>query len=226
MPPTPLARRRCCHGIGWKGATSTTASSSIADYLAGRLWPGAGKRDPKLVKKALHQLGLERREDYMPREGPGQDGLSAAEQLISAGIANPTTRLEDIRRHQDSACSGRWRMWWTARRALTCPCRRRSSPSTRDCRSRCRVPMVSASTAMRDAVNIIGGYSKLQEIAERALHIKQLWIAATFSLRARRSGTGLARFKCHATETDPRRNPGETGSGELLGRSENGDAGT
>ena len=27
---------------------------------------------------------------------------------------------------------------------------------------------------VRDAVNIIGGYSKLQEIAERALHIKQL----------------------------------------------------
>ena len=27
---------------------------------------------------------------------------------------------------------------------------------------------------VRDAVNIIGGYSKLQEIAERALHLKQL----------------------------------------------------
>ena len=27
---------------------------------------------------------------------------------------------------------------------------------------------------VRDAVNVIGGYSKLQEIAERALHIKQL----------------------------------------------------
>jgi len=27
---------------------------------------------------------------------------------------------------------------------------------------------------VRDAVNVIGGYSKLQEIAERVLHIKQL----------------------------------------------------
>jgi len=27
---------------------------------------------------------------------------------------------------------------------------------------------------VRDAVNIVGGYSKLQEIAERALHLKQL----------------------------------------------------
>ena len=27
---------------------------------------------------------------------------------------------------------------------------------------------------VRDAVNTIGGYSRLQEIAERALHIKQL----------------------------------------------------
>ena len=27
---------------------------------------------------------------------------------------------------------------------------------------------------VRDAVNVIGGYSKLQEIAERALHMKQL----------------------------------------------------
>ena len=65
-------------------------------------------------------------------------------------------------------------MWWPARRAVTCRCRRWSSPSTRGRHSRCCTDGASFNRDVRDAVNVIGGCSRLQKIAERALHFKQL----------------------------------------------------
>ena len=60
---------------------------------------------PGLVKKALDQLGLESHEDYLSATDQAYGLLSASEQLISAGIANPTTRQKiSVAMLQDSGC--------------------------------------------------------------------------------------------------------------------------
>ena len=148
----------------------------IADYLAGRHGRVPASADPKLVKKALHQLGLERREDYMPARDRVDGLLSAAEQLISAGIANPTTRQKiSAAMLQDSGPFRAVAHVVDCAQGLNVP----MPPPEQPVYARPPQPMpradgVGFNRDVRDAVNIIGGYSKLQEIAERALHIKQL----------------------------------------------------
>ena len=148
----------------------------IADYLAGRHGRVPARVSPALVKKALGQLGLEQQENYMPATDRA-DGLPQAEdRLVAAGIARPTTRQKiSAAMLQDSG------PFKAIEHVVACDQGRNMPvpPPALPFYARPPQPMPRTDGAgfnrdVRDAVNIIGGYSKLQEIAERALHIKQL----------------------------------------------------
>jgi len=148
----------------------------VADYLAGRHGRVPAGASPGLAKKALDQLGLEKQEDYMLATDRA-DGLPQAEdRLVAAGIANPTTRQKiSVAMLQDSSS------FKAIEHVVACDQGRNVPvpPPALPFYARPPQPMPRADGAgfnrdVRDAVNIIGGYSKLQEIAERALHIKQL----------------------------------------------------
>jgi len=148
----------------------------IADYLAGRHGRVPASASPMLVQKALDQLGLERQEDYVAATGR-TDGLPQAEgQLISAGVANPTTRQKiSAAMLQDSG------PFKAIEHVAACAQGRNVPmiPPLQPFYARPPQPMPRSdgngfNRDVRDAVNVIGGYSKLQEIAERVLHIKQL----------------------------------------------------
>ena len=148
----------------------------IADYLAGRHGRVPSSASPSLVKKALGQLGLERQEDYVLATDRA-DGLPQAEdRLVAAGIAKPTMRQNiSAAMPQDSG------PFKAIEHVVACDQGRRVPvpPPALPFYARPPQPMPRTDDAgfnrdVRDAVNIIGGYSKLQEIAERALHIKQL----------------------------------------------------
>ena len=148
----------------------------IVDYLAGRHGRVPARVSPALVKKALGQLGLEQQEDYvMAKDRP--DGLpSARDRLTAAGLAEPTTRQSiSAAMLQDS---GPFR---AVAHVVACAKGRNvpMPPPVQPLYARPPQPMPRAdgmgfNRDVRDAVNIIGGYSRLQEIAERVLHIKQL----------------------------------------------------
>ncbi len=105
------------------------------------------------------------------------DGLpSAKDRLTAAGLAQPTTRqcisaamLQDsgpfkVIEHVVACATGRHR---PAAAPVQLLYARPPQPVP-------RADGTGFNRDVRDAVNIIGGYSALQEIAERALHIKQL----------------------------------------------------
>ena len=148
----------------------------IADYLAGRHGRVPTRVSPALVTKALGQLGLEQQENYMPATDRA-DGLPQAEdRLVAAGIARPTTCQKiSAAMLQDSG------PFKAIEHVVACDQGRNMPvpPPALPFYARPPQPMPRTDGAgfnrdVRDAVNIIGGYSKLQEIAERALHIKQL----------------------------------------------------
>ena len=153
-----------------------TLYPGIADYLAGRHGRVPARVSPALVKKALGQLGLEQQENYMPATDRA-DGLPQSEdRLVAAGIARPTTRQKiSAAMLQDSG------PFKAIEHVVACDQGRNMPvpPPALPFYARPPQPMPRTDGAgfnrdVRDAVNIIGGYSKLQEIAERALHIKQL----------------------------------------------------
>ena len=153
-----------------------TLYPGIVDYLAGRHGHVPRSASRILVAKALKQLGLAAPENYvMAKDRP--DGLpSAKEKLIKAGLAQPTMRqiisaamLIDTGPFKNIdhivACD----------KGQNVP----SPPPEQPFYSLPPQPVLRAdgngyNRDVRDAVNIIGGYSKLQEIAERVLHTKQL----------------------------------------------------
>ena len=148
----------------------------IADYLVGRHGRVPESANPKLIKKALQQLGLKKQEDYVLATDRA-DGLPHAEdQLVAAGIAHPTKRQKiSSAMLQDS---GPFRV---VSHVVVCAQGHNEpmTPPVLTFYARPPQPMLRADGAgfnrdVRDAVNVIGGYSKLQEIAERVLHIKQL----------------------------------------------------
>ncbi len=121
-------------------------------------------------------MKMEQQEDYvMAKDRP--DGLPfARERLTAAGLAEPTTRQSiSAAMLQDS---GPFR---AAAHVVACAKGRNvpMPPPVQPLYARPPQPMPRAdgmgfNRDVRDAVNIIGGYSRLQEIAERVLHIKQL----------------------------------------------------
>lgn len=148
----------------------------IADYLAGRHGRVPASASSGLVQKALGQLGLERQEDYVAATDRA-DGLPRAEsQLIAAGMANPTVRQKiSAAMLQDSGPFKVIEHVVACEQGRNVPMPAPAQPFyARPPQPMPRADGVGFNRDVRDAVNIIGGYSKLQEIAERALHIKQL----------------------------------------------------
>jgi len=148
----------------------------IADYLVGRHGKVPAQANPELVKKALAQLRLDERETYVvSTDRP--DGLPAAEAMLKkAGLEQPSQR-ECI-----SAAllrnSGQFQAIdhiLACRQDTNIPQEKPELPFyARAPRPMPRPDGTGFNRDVRDAVNLVGGYSKLQEIAERALHLKQL----------------------------------------------------
>ena len=148
----------------------------IADYLVGRHGKIPPTVNPDLVGKALDQAGLTAPEKYVisTERAPGLP--QAQKKLISAGVEKPSLRqkisaavLKD---------SGQFR----ALDHIVACARNKNEPQpvpilpfyARQPQPMPRPDGKGFNRDVRDAVNVIGGYSKLQEIAERALHMKQL----------------------------------------------------
>jgi len=148
----------------------------IADYLAGRHGWVPPSANPSLVKKALCQLGLKKPEDYTGAMDRVDIMPKTKDLLVAAGVAHPTTRqkisasiLKDTGpfraiSHVVACAEGR-----NVPRPLPDQPFYAQSPQPMP-----RADGAGVNRDVRDAVNTIGGYSRLQEIAERALHIKQL----------------------------------------------------
>ena len=148
----------------------------IADYLVGRHGNIPPQVNPDLMKKARDQLGLSENVTYTASTDR-PDGLPAAkEKLIKAGLENPSLR-ECI----SAALLRNTGQFQAIPHIVACrhnnniPQERPELPFyARAPRPMPRPDGTGFNRDVRDAVNIVGGYSKLQEIAERALHLKQL----------------------------------------------------
>ena len=148
----------------------------IANYLVGRHGRVPDSVNPELVQKALEQTGLEKPEEYVLSTDRPDSLPEAREKLIAAGIPNPTTRqmlsavlLKDSGKFKAMdhivACHNGTNtpqeppaLPFYAQAPKPVP-RRDGKGFNRD---------------VRDAINAVGGYSMLQEIAERTLHLKQI----------------------------------------------------
>ena len=148
----------------------------IADYLVGRHGKVPPSTNKKLITKALEQLKLEAPDKYK-RAIDRPDGLPIAEEkLTKAGLLKPTMRQKiSAAMLQDSGS------FKVIEHVIACANGYNSpvSPPEQPFYSTPPNPIPRADGTgfnrdIRDAVSAIGGYSKLQEIAERVLHIKQL----------------------------------------------------
>ena len=148
----------------------------IADYLVGLHGHVPDSVSPDLVRKALDQLGIKETVDYtLSTDRP--DGLpAAAETLAAAGLKNPS------RRQTVSAAllrdSGPFK---AVEHILACDAGTNEPQDAPELPFYAQEPQPMKradgegyNRDVRDAIEIIGGYPKLQEIAERALHLKQL----------------------------------------------------
>ena len=148
----------------------------IADYLVGRHGKVPSSTSKKLITKALMQLKL-RTSDKYKKAVDRPNGIPIAEEkLVKAGLPKPTLRQKiSASLLKDSASL-------------------KAIEHILECANECNSPEPSPALPfyamppnpmlrpdgtgfnrdIRDAVSAIGGYSKLQEIAERVLHIKQL----------------------------------------------------
>ncbi len=148
----------------------------IANYLVGRHGHVPDTVNPKLVDKALKQLGLDAPEDYvLSTDRP--DGLPQAKQALkNAGIAKPT-----IRQQISAALLKDAGNFKAIQHIVDCHKGRNIPQEPPQLPYYAQKPSPVArkdgkgfNRDVRDAVHLIGGYSKLQEIAERVLHLKQL----------------------------------------------------
>jgi len=148
----------------------------IANYLVGRHGHVPDSVNPRLVEKALEQLKLDAPEEYV-LSTEREDGLpQAREKLQAAGIAKPT-----IRQQISAALLRDTGPFKAIQHIVDChngTNQPQSQPSLPHYARRPQpMPRQDGSgfnRDVRDAVTVVGGYSKLQEIAERVLHLKQL----------------------------------------------------
>lgn len=145
----------------------------VVDYLVGRHGRVPDTVNPELQAKALKQAELEAPIEYVPsteREG----ALPEAERkLIEAGIENPTRRqmisavlLEGGVQHVVQCHKGEN----MPQQPPELPFYAQDPAPIEGRLHKYGVPVRD----IRDAISAIGGVEKLQEIAERALHLKQL----------------------------------------------------
>ena len=148
----------------------------IADYLVGRHGKVPSGTSKKLIIKALKQLKL-RTSDKYKKAIDRPNGIPIAEEkLVEAGLLKPTLRQKiSASLLKDSGS------FKAIEHILDCANECNSSePSpllpfyAMPPNPILRADGTGFNRDIRDAVIAIGGYSKLQEIAERVLHIKQL----------------------------------------------------
>ena len=148
----------------------------IADYLVGRHGKVPSSTSKKLITKALMQLKL-RTSDKYKKAVDRPNGIPIAEEkLVKAGLPKPTLRQKiSASLLKDSAS------FKAIEHILDCAneCNSPEPPPALPFYAMPPNPMLRPDGTgfnrdIRDAVSAIGGYSKLQEIAERVLHIKQL----------------------------------------------------
>ena len=148
----------------------------IADYLVGRHGKVPSSTSKKLITKALMQLKL-RTSDKYKKAVDRPNGIPIAEEkLVKAGLPKPTLRQKiSASLLKDSASLK------AIEHILDCANERNlpEPPPALPFYAMPPNPMLRPDGTgfnrdIRDAVSAIGGYSKLQEIAERVLHIKQL----------------------------------------------------
>ena len=148
----------------------------IADYLVGRHGKVPSGTSKKLIIKALKQLKL-RTSDKYKKAVDRPNGIPIAEEkLVEAGLLKPTLRQKiSASLLKDSGS------FKAIEHILGCANECNSSePSpllpfyAMPPNPILRADGTGFNRDIRDAVIAIGGYSKLQEIAERVLHIKQL----------------------------------------------------
>lgn len=148
----------------------------IADYLVGRHGKVPSSTSKKLITKALMQLKL-RTSDKYKKAVDRPNGIPIAEEkLVKAGLPKPTLRQKiSASLLKDSASLK------AIEHILDCAneCNSPEPPPALPFYAMPPNPMLRPDGTgfnrdIRDAVSAIGGYSKLQEIAERVLHIKQL----------------------------------------------------
>ena len=148
----------------------------IADYLVGRHGKVPSSTSKKLITKALLQLKL-RTSDKYKKAVDRPNGIPIAEEkLVKAGLPKPTLRQKiSASLLKDSASLK------AIEHILDCAneCNSPEPPPALPFYAMPPNPMLRPDGTgfnrdIRDAVSAIGGYSKLQEIAERVLHIKQL----------------------------------------------------
>ena len=148
----------------------------IADYLVGRHGKVPSGTSKKLIIKALKQLKL-RTSDKYKKAVDRPNGIPIAEEkLVEAGLLKPTLRQKiSASLLKDSGS------FKAIEHILDCANECNSSePSpllpfyAMPPNPILRADGTGFNRDIRDAVIAIGGYSKLQEIAERVLHIKQL----------------------------------------------------
>ena len=148
----------------------------IADYLVGRHGKVPSSTSKKLITKALKQLNLKTSEKYTKAVDRPNGIPIAEEKLVEVGLLKPTLRqnisaslLKD---------SGSFKAIGHIL-SIANECNSPDTPPQLPFYAMPPNPKIRADGSgfnrdIRDAVSVIGGYSKLQEIAERVLHIKQL----------------------------------------------------
>lgn len=151
-----------------------TLFPGTANYLVGRHGKVPDSVNPDLTNMALKALRMDKPVEYI-KSTERPDKLPAArEELIEAGIENPTTRqclsailLKDGVQHVLACHNGTN----VPQQPPALPFY--AQPPTKD-EDRRYASDGTPLRDIRDAVDALGGAAKLQEIAERAVHLKQL----------------------------------------------------
>ena len=148
----------------------------IADYLVGRHGKVPSITSKNLITKALKQLKLRTSDKYRKAVDRPNGIPIAEEKLVKVGLPKPTLRQKISASLLKDTASLK-----AIEHILDCAneCNSPEPPPALPFYAMPPNPMLRPDGTgfnrdIRDAVSAIGGYSKLQEIAERVLHIKQL----------------------------------------------------
>lgn len=142
----------------------------LTNYLVGKHGRVPETTDGDLIMQALEKSGLEEPITYVPSQDRDPVLNEAREQLIAAGIEEPSIRqcisatvLKDGVSHVVKCANGEN----TPQAPAELPNYAREAFVHKNKDGEVR-------PTIRDAVQAIGGHVKLQEIAERALHLRQI----------------------------------------------------
>ena len=153
-----------------------TLYSGIANYLVGRHGRIPPSVHPKLIQQALRMKNLTHTEDYIKSTERPNGFAKAKENLTTAGITFPHIRqILSAALLKDAGAFNAMDHIVACHNGANVP----QEPPVLPYYAQSPRPMPRSDGTgynrdVRDAVYMIGGYPKLQEIAERVLHLKQL----------------------------------------------------